>query len=191
MKVTHIFLLSIGFLITFTVAFGVGSFRREHIKSRNPLLTSSLEVVNKHVKKENDYNGIVSIIPILAYKQIVNGINFKIYSVVRENQDLKIVETVVYTGPFGSNDKPEILSNDDLKLIEPSLSSEKINILLELATSWTNTKEIGFYRLYVFQEGEETVYAGLIEWKKKPDLRPSLIIIIEKNSDLVVNYYEM
>ena len=79
MKVTHIFLLSIGFLITFTVAFGVGSFRREHIKSRNPLLTSSLEVVNKHVKKENDYNGIVSIIPILAYKQIVNGINFILF----------------------------------------------------------------------------------------------------------------
>ena len=135
---------------------------------------------------------LFSTTPILLYKQIVNGINYKVITVIREKDTAVFYEDVIYTGPFGSNvTQSEIVYEEEIVTVYNKVSEKTKRKIFELAQNWTNLQIVEL-NIISFREGNDVIYAGVIDAKNRNviDGRKSLIIILENNGDYEVIYYE-
>ena len=76
-------------------------FKRDAIDNNsNSLQAKVIKYADKQLKRNLPLSDDSSINTVLVYKQIVNGINYKLFTVVSDKGFLELFETVVYTGPF-------------------------------------------------------------------------------------------
>lgn len=182
------------FIICFNISssFSFGGYKRDNIKSLSPLVCNAVKLAMKSVIKKSYYFGVISTTPILLYKQIVNGINYKVITVIREKDTAVFYEDVIYTGPFGSNvTQSEIVYEEEIVTVYNKVSEKTKRKIFELAQNWTNLQIVEL-NIISFREGNDVIYAGVIDAKNRNviDGRKSLIIILENNGDYEVIYYE-
>lgn len=178
--------------INMSSSFSFGGYKRDNIKSLSPLVITAVKLAMRSVIKESYYFGVISTTPILLYKQIVNGINYKVITVIREKDTAVFYEDVIYTGPFGSNvTQSEIVYEEEIVTVYNKVSEKTKRKIYQVAQSWSNL-DIVDINIISFREGNDVIYAGVIDARNRNviDGRKSLIIILENNGDYEVIYYE-
>lgn len=182
------------FIISFNIcsSFSFGGYKRDNIKSSSPLVSKAVHLALRSVMKESYYFGVLSTTPILLYKQIVNGINYKVITVIREKDNAVFYEDIIYTGEIGSSiSKSEIVYEEKIVSVVDKVSEKTKRKIYEVAKNWTNIEIIDI-KIISFREGNDMIYACVLDTsnKKVIDNRKHLIIIIENNGDYEVIYYE-
>ena len=118
------------FIVLFEFSFCFGEFKRDAIDNNsNSLQAKVIKYADKQLKRNLPLSDDSSINTVLVYKQIVNGINYKLFTVVRDKGFLELFETVVYTGPFSKENKERF----------EIISREKVNMKSELNDELNNS----------------------------------------------------
>lgn len=109
--------LAISLLLSSALAMDilVGSFSRGDIDNTDEIFKSCLALAETRMTKELGSTISNSITRIATFSQVVNGINYKFLNAYKDPKTnaFKLVDTVVYTGPFSSflsNPTPSVSS---------------------------------------------------------------------------------
>ena len=188
--------------ILFVSSLCLGGFKRDRLElDSNSLQSQAREFATRLIKSEiKPSTSDVSINTIFVYKQIVNGINYKIFTLVRDGGYGELYETTIYTGPFSKEKRTfkdfELLSNEKVVLRDTDLNLKAqehiINLITEKIGGQPNL--INYLNVYMTSQSNDVFYIvqfGL----RKSESRPSIAIFIDKNGsfkidNLSLEYYE-
>jgi hypothetical protein len=112
-------------LISSSLAFSMGGWRRQSFKSNSMIYDRAFKTVEAHLRESNSEG---TIIPIEIYTQLVNGLNFRIIVAVEDpNKEVNLYDYLLYK----SFDSPrnEIINFGLLPGTYENLSSEKTHNL--------------------------------------------------------------
>lgn len=186
---------TIGLLILlFDFSFCFGEFKRDAIDNNtNSLQAKVIKYADEQLKRKlgtlsDDY----SINTVLVYKQIVNGINYKLFTVVRDKGFPELIETVVYTGPFSKENKErfEIISREKVKM-KSEMDDELNNSVRRSIFEKTGCimSSISYVNVYSTAQSGDEIY--LVEFGyRKSESRPSVIMFVNNNKSNEYIFYE-
>ena len=186
---------AIGLLILlFDFSFCFGEFKRDTIDNNtNSLQAKVIKYVDEQLKRKlgtlSDDNSINTV---LVYKQIVNGINYKLFTVVRDKGFPELIETVVYTGPFTKNNKErfEIISREKVKMkseLDDKLNNSVRRSIFEKTGCIMSS--ISYVNVYSTTQSGDEIY--LVEFGyRKSESRPSVIMFVNNNKSNDYIFYE-
>lgn len=193
-------LLLVGILISFSLC--LGGFKRDKLElDSNSLQSQAREFATRVIQSEiNPSSSDVSINTIFVYKQIVNGINYKMFTLVRDGGYGELYETTVYTGPFSKQNRSfkdfEILSKEKVLLKEAKLNSQTQDRITNLIAEKIGGQPdfINYLNVYMASQSNDVFYIvqfGL----RKGGSRPSIAVFIDKDGtykidNLTLEYYE-
>jgi hypothetical protein len=182
-------------LLVFALGWRSGGWTQDTFESNDLQIEKARQAAeNRYYERTNTNDRQVIIYPFAIYKQIVNGVNYKILFAAQKlkTNDVDFFEYVVYTGPFGKaiNDSTEFkvtsekkieYENDTLQLnsrkatqIEEAISRYESNLL-------NSDNYIKFIKLY-----KNTASYGMSFYVVKTK-SPNLLILMEKeNSEFKV-----
>ncbi len=159
----------------------VASYSKANVDSNDDVYKSCLALAQSRMLKEYGDNISNSIVKIAIYSQIVNGINYKFLLGYKDPKtgSFKLVDTVVYTGPFSTfltNPTPSVSSIMTLpsELLNTASNDTKTNrILTQLSTllrsygttinkdyTFKNLKDIQTFNRYIYNENYYLVTAS-------------------------------
>ena len=185
---------NIGLLIVlFEFSFCFGEFKRDAIDNNsNSLQAKVIKYADKQLKRNLPLSDDSSINTVLVYKQIVNGINYKLFTVVRDKGFLELFETVVYTGPFskGNKERFEIISREKVnmksELNDELNNSVRRSIFEKTGCILSSISDANVYS--TTQSGDEIL---LVEFGyRKSESRPSVIMFVKNKNISEYIFYE-
>ena len=181
------------FIVLFEFSFCFGEFKRDAIDNNsNSLQEKVIKYADKQLKRNLPLSDDSSINTVLVYKQIVNGINYKLFTVVRDKGFLELFETVVYTGPFSKENKErfEIISREKVNM-KSELNDELNNSVRRSIFEKTGCilSSISYANVYsTTQSGDEIL---LVEFGyRKSESRPSVIMFVKNKNSSEYIFYE-
>ena len=139
----------------------VGSYIRESFNSNDARINSAYQIVRNEILSKNE-SGSTDVVPVAIYSQLVNGINYKIITAIKDKKNFKVElsQAIIYTGEFGSDSKPSLtffeklptnnLTLDETRMI--TLSATITNYLSSLGASLSKVNSVTSYPNLVSDE---------------------------------------
>ena len=96
----------------------VGNFIKDSFENKDKRVFSTYNWLNNKIVKEKGGPENVQVFPLAIYRQIVNGVSYKIITAVKDekNKKVNLVDTIIYTGGFDkpSKTQPIVAFQEDL-----------------------------------------------------------------------------
>ena len=195
-----IFIISL-IIMSITYCYLVGGYQKDSFESNdNPDVPKCLRLVEQELNNKAGQNVHLKITPVSLYHQLVNGINYKMILLVEEGQIKKLVEAIVYTGPFSSEEKEfsitsirELKQNDsDLEKSAPKegLKDSLAQVIEQnLETPNENVKEVLSVSVYSEPDADEH-YVVIAEVVRRGDILTTTVDTYVLTPDLDSGHFE-
>lgn len=155
----------------------VGSYIKDSFQKNDANIDRAFRMVRDGILAKSQEKSDLSVVPVAIYRQIVNGINYKIITGIKDSKNLKVelAYGIVYSGPFGedhNSQKPtltlleSLTSDSNLTLEETALISLQgsISDVLKLTdTTLSKVHKVFSYPNLVYDESYYIVSAQTIK----------------------------
>jgi hypothetical protein len=155
----------------------VGSYVKDSFQKNDAKIDRAFRIVRDEILTKSEGNNDIAVLPVAVYHQIVNGINYKIITGIKDNKNLKVelAHGIVYSGPFGEDFKTQkptltlletLPSDNNLTLEETTLISLQgsISDVLKLTdTTLSKVHKVFSYPNLVYDESYYIVSAQTVK----------------------------
>lgn len=194
------------FIAIILIAFScqrVGSYVRDSFASNDIRIDRAWKTVLAEyhqmstLKKEE-----VDIFPIAIYKQLVNGLNYKVFfgSVNKISNELQLFDYVLYTGPLTQSPDPfffqltsskELVDHPDIALRKYEYEQIKKIISFQVEYDKESLVNLSVSRTYINVLGTASIYVVTAE-KENQELPENYLIFQDENGklEMIANWVE-